>query len=405
MDYVNTLRKSLQNAMKDMVFRRVEKVFTDNLTGVFYTEPLVQPPWEKRRTITLKEESNISDSEKIKRVYREYNDYRGYTTSRNLRSNDTYKGNIKFNMKNYSQFDIRKLQFTGGYKSRTPPKEPEFEKRKVKVIGDLICGLVEYSVDGTPYYTNWFICSEQFFRLWTLIMYNNHDSFKIYGKDKMRERILSGNKLNTNSYLKWVLGCTQNSVNVTEKELEDKFYVQRTEYISKSYVHIYTSLALLIRFQEYPTSNNVPNNMDNSPKLQVWSLPPNFLQNLILKTTNVHVEWSIPQYIGHKSKAIDIVPNIEKEKITPPNIDSKKEFPDIRGTTIKIDSKDTSVKVKISTPSTITIRCTRPETKITIDSFNWYESVINNEEMDYDSFLPPKYDIVQDLCNKLSELN
>ena len=55
--------------------------------------------------------------------------------------------------------------------------EPETEIQKDVALprkGDLLCGAVKPNSRGKLYYSQWFICSEQFYRAWTLLMYDTH---------------------------------------------------------------------------------------------------------------------------------------------------------------------------------------------------------------------------------------
>jgi len=148
--------------------------------------------------------------------------------------------------------------------------------------GDLVCGIVK-----TERFANqprrppvrtfdvWFICSEQFMRAWTLVMYDQHSSFE--EEPKLRRKAFSGNRLCTNTYRKWVLSHTQNDVAVPQSEIPEHFYHLRTETPSVEWVHVYAAIVLMARYGEIPNENNVPQNLDGSLALKAWDLPTNYV--------------------------------------------------------------------------------------------------------------------------------
>ena len=295
---LNSFTKNIRVRFRELIFRRTKNVNPGTLIDTYLVEPLMMPPWETRRPISDAEFSVLAENVKERRVQREYDSYLGYTDGRALRSNDPYNGmDVEFTYETNTQFNLLNLSFDEDSASQVPPEAPIYDRDgKISEVGDLICGWVDPGKNGKcPEYVNWFVCSEQFFRAWTLVMYGDHETFrKIYGKpEQMRKRMLSGNRLNTNSYLKWLLGCLQSGVKVTEQELLDHFYIQRTEYISKYTVHTYTSLSLLVRYGELPQESNIPNNADNSHKMKKWSLFPGLLEDLTFKLTQKRIELEV----------------------------------------------------------------------------------------------------------------
>ena len=284
----------LRDGLRGLIFRRTKSVNPGKRIGIYYVKPQASPPWESCQLISEEKFHGLTPEEKERQTRQEYETYSGYTSSQALRSNDPYGGmDIEFTFETNAQFNLEKLSFDTDSASKVPPQAPILVDGKISTVGDLICGWVDPGKNGKdPEYVNWFVCSEQFFRAWTLIMYDNHEVFpKIYGRaDQMRKRMLSGNRLNTNSYLKWLLGCIHSGVQVTEQEMIQHFYSQRTEYISKFTVHTYTSLALLVRYGELPRENNIPNNADNSYKMKEWSLFPGLLEKLIFNLAHTQVE-------------------------------------------------------------------------------------------------------------------
>lgn len=167
--------------------------------------------------------------------------------------------------------------------------------------GDLVCGIVDKEKRNSFKY--WFVCSEQFLRFWTSVMFEDHESFDVkcrpnpnlseveqYSDRLMRIRkwLMSGNRLCTNSFRKWVLSEGVDTSNADE--VAKRLYRLRTEDWSHMNVHIYAALVLLIRYGELPNDNNVPQNIDGpngkpQPKMKHWDLPVGFMNSLLAQAT------------------------------------------------------------------------------------------------------------------------
>lgn len=276
----------------NLVFRRVKTPIAvpENYLYTSSTTPLenggVETKFYKAGDVY-----SITPEEYKRNVAEHYKDFSMFTSEAKIRKeNDRVRGEIYGHSKNYADFDL--MDFTFHPTSRTmKPRE-----------GDLVCGAVEFDKKGNANYAYWFVCSEQFLRFWTLIMYDQHDSFrkvlekntkkenrtksKKVDEDALRRKVLSGNHLMTGGYRKWLLSCDQTLISgrkiVSEpKELLERFWLHRTESASM-YVHVYAALVLLFRYYELPCENNVPNNINNGPFMNKWDLPENWVRNFCI---------------------------------------------------------------------------------------------------------------------------
>lgn len=139
----------------------------------------------------------------------------------------------------------------------------------------------------------WFICSEQFLRAYTLIIYEWHDSLnslipkntKVEDRETaLRKKLFIGNTLMTNGWLKYKLSLEDSNCEpMSKKESEEKYWHLRSEPVSRNWVDVYAALILMARFGEVPTDFNVPNNNNDGPKRNKWSLPVDFIKNYHLE--------------------------------------------------------------------------------------------------------------------------
>jgi len=150
----------------------------------------------------------------------------------------------------------------------------------VPAAGDLVCGVVGTSRSGRRLLSRWFICSEQFLRCWTLCMYPDHPSFELIKAKKKNPLAywMSGNRLMTNSFLKWILSETNGGRSIHSAEARRRYFHSRTEPASILWVHVYCALVLVVRYCEPPS-------LENAPRIggaaQAWNLPVRWLSTLL----------------------------------------------------------------------------------------------------------------------------
>jgi len=102
-----------------------------------------------------------------------YSHYRGLTTKNGVRK-DMYHGQeIRFTSDTFSELDFSdnmELSFMGGINDGGSVLPHAYQ---------IICGTVTTDCYGEPNFSKWFRCSEQFLRLWTLVMCGtSHTSFE-----------------------------------------------------------------------------------------------------------------------------------------------------------------------------------------------------------------------------------
>ena len=262
--------ESFRLSLEHLVFRRVVSVSAqeNDLQSICYYSNS-----DNFSFITLNEfkNGNCTKNQLEKIEFR----YRKFTVGTSLCSlrNDSYNGIQIFCLsEDYAEIDLENLQFV---------------KKSCTILprtGDLVCILMNPSSDSVA---SWFTCSEQFMRMWTVLMFAKHPSFEARGREpRMRERLMSGNRLNTNSFLKWKLAHEQSDIQI-DQTASDRFVCMRTEKTSKKWIHVYSALVLMIRYGELPTTENIPNNRDGGPHLKMWHLPSDFATKFIQKHVNI----------------------------------------------------------------------------------------------------------------------
>ena len=259
--------RNLRHRLQRLVFRRVRSIVVpDEAIGstvtTFWHTPAEQTEFKETELDRLTEE------QWQKNVEQRHTQFYGFTTRSILRDNDSWDKSIFFEKKGFSDFlDPVTLTLDGIESDLTVSPKP----------GDLLCGEVSNGA-----YSKWFICSEQFYRAWTLIMYHTHSSFRNAEKKKCGTRSfwMSGNRLMTRNYEKWLLAGKDNGVEPSRKEKQDRYWHQRTESISRLWIHVYCAIVLLARYRELPSADNVPRVKGGATKTStpVWDLPDGFVE-------------------------------------------------------------------------------------------------------------------------------
>jgi len=273
------MRTTFTRNTANLIFRRVHRVMVkpeDLLETI--VEKIVDGKSVVTRHKAGEPKPEFTAQEWLQNVEVRYSKFFFFTSATPLRGNDKI-----YNMALYgASNNYRELDFTDGCNflfspvsgsGVVPPR-----------VGDLVCGLVMRGQN--PSYKSWFTCSEQFFRTWTSIMYEEHESLsRKCGDDEaqIRRYLMSGNRLCTNGFRKWTLGCQQSVVESDSEELSKRFYRLHTENVSREWVHVYAALVLMMRYRELPDSRNVPNNLDSSPKMTRWDLPEGWVDKLVSK--------------------------------------------------------------------------------------------------------------------------
>lgn len=183
--------------------------------------------------------------------------------------------------------------------------KPDFPPREDDLIGIYLkketIDKSKKGIKNALHVDKWFISSEQFLRAFSLItektpsfFYSLNKNFKKIQKNDiskwnsfLRNKLFSGNRLMTNSWLKHKLGLEDSGKIFTDKESIDRYWHLRTEVSSVKWVDVYAAIILMAHYGEIPCPNNIPNNKGPvDPQRRSWSLPRGFV-NAILKQAGV----------------------------------------------------------------------------------------------------------------------
>ena len=261
-----TLPDKIRAKLKLFVFRRVSTLSHFQLSQIrYYTRPTM---YTKVSNMTSFSQQEIDQNLEFR-----YQDYYGWSSKVVLRQNDNFsEKSIFFEKKGFGEFDPILLQIEpdSANQRNVAPRE-----------GDLICGIVKPDSYGKLHYSKWFICSEQFYRTWTLLMYDAHSSFQKAEQKKCGSKAywMSGNRLMTNNYLKWILGSEKKDIIPSDDEQRQRYWHQRCEKPARTWIHVYCALVLIVRYDELPSESNVP--VIRGPETHPyphWHLPPDFVQ-------------------------------------------------------------------------------------------------------------------------------
>ncbi len=165
-------RLIIKDIWKDLIFREVKTVKNKDESMVTY-DYINDSGFVRTKTFdTIDEAFKKVPVDKHCNIHIHYRDYFGFTTHRAIRNNDIYcNQEIFFSRKCYGELNLNNKTITGnfslrrGYKS-VPPQKKQY-----------VCGLVETGEKGL-FYRKWFICSEEFLKLWTMICEPEHYSLK-----------------------------------------------------------------------------------------------------------------------------------------------------------------------------------------------------------------------------------
>nr|QBK86900.1 MAG: uncharacterized protein LCMAC103_02380 [Marseillevirus LCMAC103] len=300
---IENLRKSVLPRLLKLTFRRVKTVVAQELYAAgFHTGG---------GHVRLDNLAAVSPAEWDRNVELRHHSYHGFTSPARLRSNDKHPDTpVHFSRQNFAHFDPVTLTLTTyGEEAQTARGLGDLYRKTADAglfdhggfvtqplrdvaprEGDLLCGHVASAAGkARPFFEKWFTCSEQFYRAWTLIVHEAHDSFGRAERKKSGARAywLSGNRLMTNNYAKWRLGCIARGTLPSDAECRAQYWHPRTELASRYWIHLYCALVLLLRYGEMPTPENVPMNRNDPHAYARWNFFPGFVESFVA-FHNVH---------------------------------------------------------------------------------------------------------------------
>ncbi len=341
-DFATKITNAFRKEFGSLVFRRVRNVSVndDNLIDVTHHVFKGEGPHfpSENGTIVYRNffPQGISASEYDQHLCARYKYFQFVTSPSSLRSNDSYKGRlIQANNRAYAEPNVVSFAL-----DRAPRDVPP--RVKDLVAGHVVCR------EGKLEYVKWFVCSEMFFHLWSLLTETDRppkaeketivettteddaekaepdqttqpsENKKSWAdeieeeeaeaiassspktpasspetrkapaspetpetptspKDTLKHMAFKNNYLMTNTYRKWTMAHTQNNVPMADADVAKRYWHLRCERAAIDHVHIYAAIALLSRWKELPTDDNVPNTQDSGPKLKKWDLPAGYL--------------------------------------------------------------------------------------------------------------------------------
>ena len=278
---LDRFREKILKSFKKLNFRRVGNVIAEKenwMRTEFY-----QPQGDGNISLSSYTQENVetmpdfSEDDYKRKVVDFYTDYKFYTTKKPLRTDEDKIGDgyILCEAKNHCQLNPFTFKFDREYSGD--------ERLVLPREGDLVCLLPISGKGGRiPEAKYWFVCSEQFMKAWTLIVYKDHDTFKklACNEQELRKKVFSGNFTMTNGFRKWMLSCYQSGLVSEPEEIEKRFWVVRGERLSREFVHFYSALVLMLRYRELPSEHNIPNVANYSPVMHYWDLPFGWLEKL-----------------------------------------------------------------------------------------------------------------------------
>jgi hypothetical protein len=287
------------------IFRRVMSVTYPKNVSPIYTKYTL--PNEEPKTVFP---SSFNRKELEKSIQIDCETFCGIACSRPIRDepHNIYGKEIAFETSTFRNFDITGLTFSF---ERVKPVTP--------IEGDLICIFLPRKACERSYGDNrnyerpiadsWFIVSDQYLRAYTAIMYDVHDALtslipKTTSRDqkeeKLKEKLFSGNRLMTNTWLKTKLAYEHNGSVFPRDASIEAYWHLRCDNASKYWVDVLATLVLISRYGELPCSSNVPNTKDGGFQRKSWNLPESFERNLFKLCKCEYPE--IPQYNNCEDK-------------------------------------------------------------------------------------------------------
>lgn len=327
------------------IFREVEEVTItapEECDTLFHTSPF-------HSSVTHPNDV-FNDADLTHRVTIHTNQY-SVLTGRSSREKDTLEGAMfVLSPETRCELDPITMEYTNPnhYRDVCPPLPQCGDMIALCPEDDelLLHGMLTYGIDvedtiAHPFKVKaWFVCSYQFYRFVTLFTHGPHHTYhKAFQSGKLRERLMSGSQLSTNSYLKTYRSHVDNNIpfDFDAEENIDSYIAMRSEGCSIDHVHIYPAIVTMMYFGFLPTIYNMPINRDQDGKrvllnMHDWHLPYSFVQlflqrwrPFIVEKTFITKSKRSPKKTFPQKKVF--APQPQRKLI---NITSTKAFPPLR---------------------------------------------------------------------------
>lgn len=252
---VNEYREFFERNWKNLIFRRVGNVCAERENFV----SACVSHYDEIPTVyySLEELASSVDADTIyKKAILVYKYWYATTTKTALRDNDPYSGeSIWFDSRGYRNFDMRRSFWfyedckEVSFKAKRPPRVRVENNR---LFSDLVCGLVADTRKG-PKFTMWFHCSEQFYKLWTMVMYEASD---VYPRRNSPSQLLKKLRCNNVELVerRWAKQLLSIEDEEKAKKLSEDIYkhheIHRTERDSGDWPGIYQAFARYVVYNE-----------------------------------------------------------------------------------------------------------------------------------------------------------
>lgn len=249
----NECLEKIRNKLDNLVFRRAGKVLKhdkDFCNAIIYNyngDKICYKDYTEYLDSTSVEERERIGEESFKWWY-------AFTTTTTLRNNEPeeLRGNsLWFGKCNFKLFDTETtFQFLPldnenvkkdvQISSRKPPvfREIRTNSGRIDKKSSLICGHVAYNSKRRGYYyKKWFYCSEQFYKLYTLIVQEQET-------EKTPSKVIR--KLRSNNTPLYISKLQKEGV--SEKEIAEKYRVYRTEKTGEKWYAVYQVIAMFFYY-------------------------------------------------------------------------------------------------------------------------------------------------------------
>lgn len=348
------------------IFRRVSKVIHSDIRSVKVVTDIDE--YKKYDSLSLlnTRADQITTTKNLWERYVEVDcdKFHGFVNTQSIREEPNWirSKSISFGSDRYRSFNPETLEFS-----------VEKSKPPVPVFGDLLCIFMSSGklITGVHKHTKqvadyWFVASEQFLRMWTAVMYNDHDSlWALVPKNTtpedfevlLRKKLFSGNQLATNTWLKYKMMGYEGVLDFTKEESKKLYWHLRTDELSTEWVDVCAVLVLLSRYGELPSKDNTPilslknGEVETVYRRSLWHIPTGLLAKIFQDSNCVHFWKVINECPCNECKNLEKICQEREDNISSKLCYSKR-FDEYVYSPSKIVPKKIIKEVEVIAPST-----------------------------------------------------